>query len=75
MNVNLLLALSEAHHAEESSSIWDSYLDLITDPAHLMLEATLILVIDVLIGLLLWPAVKRWVRRHDRIHHGHVCDE
>lgn len=66
---------------EDHGSLWDRYLDLITDPAHLLLEGTLVLVIDVVVGLVLWPLIKRFSRRyldayhviHDaEHHHGHT---
>jgi hypothetical protein len=54
--------------------MWAEYRELITDPAHLLLEATLILVIDgLLLGLAL-PFIKRAVKRHDRVAHGHKED-
>lgn len=57
--------------AEAAHGVWAEYVELVTDPAHLMLEATLVLVIDVLLGALLWPVIRRAVRRHDREVHGH----
>ena len=68
MNLSLLLA-EEVH--EHGEGIWDSYVDLITDPAHLLLEATLILVIDVIIGMIAWPFIKKWIKEHDRKKHAH----
>ena len=74
----LLLASEGAH---ESGSLLARYLDLVTDPAHLLMEATLILVVDVILGMLLWPLVirplaLRWVARHDeQHHHGHMSEE
>ena len=61
-------------------SWWDEYLELLHDPAHLMLELTMILVFDVVIGAVLWPLIKRAVRRHDKEHHpeersGTYCPE
>lgn len=73
---------------EHEGGLWERYIDLITDPAHLMLEGTLVLVIDVLIGLVFWPLIKRWAMprfkkaldeyhvEHDAEHHaGHTTGE
>jgi hypothetical protein len=61
---------------EHAGSTWDQYIDLLTSASHWMLEITIILVVDVVIGLLLWPAVKRWIARHDAEHHeGHTTSE
>lgn len=49
---------------------WAEYKHLVTDPAHLGLELTLIIIIDVLIGMLAWPLIKKAVRRHDTRVHG-----
>lgn len=63
---------SEVHGGE---SLWDSYLDLVTDPAHLLLELTLILIIDVIIGMVAWPFIKAAISRHDaRKHPERNCD-
>lgn len=51
------------------------YRELVTDPAHLGLELTLIIIIDVLIGMIAWPFIKKAVRRHDRKVHGTTEEE
>jgi len=52
------------------ASVLTEYYELITDPAHLLLEATLIVVVDGIIGALLFPFAKRWLRKHDSDVHG-----
>lgn len=66
--------LAQVHGHEES---WfQEYLELLTDPAHLLLELTLIIIVDVLIGMLAWPFIKKAIARHDEKKHGHEhCDE
>ena len=49
--------------------IAETYTQLMTDPAHLAFEITLTLIQDVLIGLLLWPAIRRGIVKHDKKHH------
>ena len=66
--MNIILAATQHGHEE---GVWQSYLDLVTDPAHLMLEATLIILIDVILVGLCWPLIKRAIKRHDREVHGH----
>jgi hypothetical protein len=71
--MNLIWA-AEVHEAGEG--IWEEYINLITDPAHLMLELTLIIVIDVIIGMVAWPFIKKWIKEHDRKKHAHQhCDD
>ena len=67
-----------AQHAE-NGSLLERYLDLITDPAHLLLELTLVLVIDVLVVAILWPFIIKpladnWLNKHFSLRdseHGH----
>lgn len=71
--VAVLLIASEGAHA--AGSLWERYVDLITDPAHWMMEGTIIVVIDILLVGVGLPFLKRWVRRHDEQHHeGHTTD-
>lgn len=49
--------------------MWNEYLHLITDPAHLLLELTMIFAVDVVFALMLWPLIKRAVVRHDHKFH------
>lgn len=50
--------------------MWEEYIHLLTDPAHLMFEATLIILIDGLLLGLAIPFIKKAVRKHDKTHHG-----
>lgn len=50
--------------------IAETYMELMTDRAHLLFEITLTVIQDVIIGMVLWPLAKRAVRRHDRDVHG-----
>jgi len=71
--------VASAHeHAEEAAPFLEEYLSLLTDPAHLAFELTLMFVIDLLIGVIVWPRLKGVViRRHDaRCHVGDEhCDD
>lgn len=40
-----------------------------TDPAHLTAELVFTLLFDGLVGAILWPLIKRAVRRHDERSH------
>ena len=48
---------------------WHEYLHLITDPAHLALEFTMVIMVDVILLGMAWPLVKRAIRRHDKKFH------
>lgn len=50
--------------------IAETYWELMKDPSHWLFELTLLALFDGLIGALAWPLVKRWIKTHDRIHHG-----
>jgi hypothetical protein len=54
----MILAECETH-----CTLVRSYLGLLTDVPHILFEVTLTLIQDVLIGLLLWPLIKRAMRR------------
>jgi len=58
-----------AAEAAKHLSLWQDYLHTTFDLAHIGAELTFTLCFDVLVGALLWPLVKRAVRRHDRIEH------
>lgn len=49
--------------------IAETYWQLMKDPAHLGFEFTLWVLQDIILGLLLWPAIKRGIVRHDKKHH------
>lgn len=40
------------------------YWEILSDPAHLAVEITLMLVVDILFLGLVWPLLSRWVRNH-----------
>lgn len=63
--------------ASETHGGWfEGYVELLTDPAHLLLELTLIIVVDVLIGMVAWPFAKQWLKNHDAKKHAHEhCDD
>lgn len=47
----------------------DHYVELLSDPAHLAVEVTLMIVVDGLMLGLLWPAVRKLIdRRVTRTH-------
>lgn len=47
------------------------YLELLSNPAHWAFEITLIILIDILLIGIAWPIVKKMIRRHDKVVHGH----
>lgn len=51
-------------------TIFTEYLHVISDPAHILAELTFILAESIVIGAILTPLIKRWVRRHDEKEHG-----
>lgn len=56
--------------AEVDGSFLDEYFHLLTNPAHIAFELTLMLIIDVLIIAIIWPKLKAYViRRHDKEFH------
>lgn len=44
----------------------DTFWTLIKDPAHWEFELFLIFIFDVVIGLLIWPHLKKWFRHHEQ---------
>lgn len=48
----------------------ETYWELMSNIDHWLFELTLLALFDGLIGALAWPLVKRWIKTHDRIHHG-----
>ena len=47
----------------------DEYLHIVSDPAHMAAEITFMLLVDVLLLGLVWPFIKRAIRKHDRENH------
>lgn len=46
------------------SDFMEHYWEILSDPAHLAVEVTLMLVVDVIFLGLVWPLMSRWVRNH-----------
>jgi len=49
--------------------IFHHYTELMTDPAHMLVELTFIVVVDVLFLGLLWPLAKRSVNKRVKAEH------
>lgn len=49
--------------------IWHHYAEMMTDPAHTLVELTFILMVDVLFLGLLWPLAKRAVNKRVNAEH------
>lgn len=52
----------------------ETYLQLMSDPNHLMFEITLTVIQDIGIGLIAWPFIKRSIAKHDERKHRNICD-
>lgn len=61
-------------HIHAGESVWEDAFSIATDPPHLVAEVGLEIASYVVFGLILTPFIKRWVRRHDRKHHDHICE-
>lgn len=46
----------------------ESFWDLLMDPAHWYFELFLIVLFDVIVGLLIWPFVRRGIMHHKSDH-------
>lgn len=76
-----LLIAAEEHHAHGGGFVAE-YWEILSNPAHLAVEITLMFLIDVLLLGLLWPLVRRFIdarlhrqheefdREHGIEHHG-----
>lgn len=42
----------------------ETFWTLFTDPAHWQFELFLIFLFDVVIGVLIWPHIKKWFKHH-----------
>ena len=47
--------------------IWHHYIEIMSDPAHLLAEVSLMLLIDVLFLGMVWPLMKRAIHREHQI--------
>jgi len=75
------LVIAEAGH-EQAGGFFAEYVSILTDPAHVAVELTFLVVIDGLLVGLLWPLIQRFVdaklrkqheefdRDHGIHHHG-----
>lgn len=50
----------------------ETYWELMTDSAHWMMELTMLLIFDVVIGMIAWPLFKKWLQNHDERKHAHI---
>jgi hypothetical protein len=62
--------------ASEGFVVIEEFWTVFTDPAHIMAEIASALVWDILIVLLLWPLIRRWLTRfahkiHEEIDEAH----
>lgn len=57
--------------SEEAGDFVEQYFHLLTNPAHIAFELTLMIIIDGLLIGLAWPIIKNKVAKHDREVHGH----
>lgn len=74
--MDLMLLLAAEAHEQAGEGWFQEYLELLQDPAHLALELTLIIIVDVIIGMLLWPFAKNWLKKHDAKKHVHEhCED
>jgi hypothetical protein len=53
----------------------DHYADIMSDPAHLAAEVSLMLIVDVLFLGLVWPIIRRFVERMVKVEHRHIDRE
>ena len=56
---------------EHTGSSFDQYIELLSNPAHWAFEITLIVLIDIILLGVAWPIIKKMIRRHDNVVHGH----
>lgn len=43
----------------------ETFWSLLRDPAHWQFELFLIFLFDVLIGIIIWPSLKKWFKHHE----------
>jgi hypothetical protein len=44
----------------------ETFISLLCNPAHIELELFIIIVVDVLIGMILWPLIKKAFKHHKK---------
>ncbi len=81
LSLKSVLLLAEAEH-DHGGGFLEEYLSLVTDPAHIALELTFLVTVDLILVGLLWPLIKRFLdaklhkqhekfdREHGIHHHG-----
>ena len=47
------------------------YLSILSNPAHMLVEVTNTILIDVIFVGMLWPLFRRAIKKHDRKEHDH----
>lgn len=63
-----VLFVRNLFRADSIRAVFDEYIEVVTDPAHMLAELTF----AIAEALILAPMVAFWVKRHDRVHHGEV---
>lgn len=51
--------------------IAETFMELVKDPNHWLFEIMLMVIFDGLIGMILYPLFKRWLKSHDEKKHAH----
>lgn len=51
------------------NEFFEHYMDIMSDPAHLAAEVTLMLLVDVLFLGLVWPFLRKWMTNRLRAEH------
>ena len=67
--------IAEAEHGH-AGGFFEEYVSLLTDPAHIALELTFLVTVDLLLVGLLWPLIKRFLdvklhKQHEQFDREH----
>jgi hypothetical protein len=70
------LLVAEAEHGHSGGGFLAEYWEILTNPAHMAVEITLMFLIDVILLGLLWPLVRRFIdarlhRQHEQFDREH----
>jgi len=71
---NGLIIVPADTHDHDGESLWESTVEVVTDPPHIASEVVMESASYLIFGLMVTPLIRWWVKRHDREHHGHDCD-
>lgn len=71
----MFIPLEAGHLHEEGGGFFTEYFDLLTSPAHIAFELTLMIIIDVILLGLLVPAVRRYVNYRLQKQHAELDAE